>query len=119
MHGLFTVPQVRHSAAQFVDRQEIFLIGRQQAIHALADPGEIALQGLLPLLHGIGRPGRRQTAVEFILDQARILQQAHDLGPDEVIEEILANGPVLADLAAKMAPCVGANAAVIVDGAGT
>jgi hypothetical protein len=53
------------------------------------------------------------------LDQAGILQQADHLGPDDVVEEILADGAVIAHWATEASPSVGTEASVVVDVAGT
>ena len=94
LHSMFAVSELRHSLAQFVERQEVLLIGCQEAVDALAGPRQVPQQGSLALLRRVGCPRRCQPAVELVLDQARILQQADDLGPDNLIEEILADRAV-------------------------
>ena len=108
LRGVLALAQVRHSPAEFVERQQIFLIGGQEAIRALADPGQIALQGLLAQPGRVGRPGCRQPAIELVPDQAGVFQQTDDLGPHHLIDEILANRTVVAHRAAQMPPGVGA-----------
>ncbi len=115
---MFAVSLLGHSLAQFVERQEVLLIGCQEAVDALAGPRQVPQQGSLALLRRVGCPRRCQPAVELVLDQARILQQADDLGPDNLIEEILADRAVIADRAAEPPPGVRADAAVVVDVAG-
>jgi hypothetical protein len=85
--GVFASPQFRHASPQLIERQKLFLIGGQQAVDALAGPRHISVQDVLPLPCRVGRPRRRQPAVEFVLDQAGILQQSGDLGPYDLVEE--------------------------------
>jgi hypothetical protein len=113
--GLVASAQVRHPATQFVEGQEVLLIGRDQALHALADPREVAFESVLPPLRRFGSAGRVEAPVEFGLDERRVFDQADDLPPYNLIEQILADRSAIAHRAAEMAPCVRAEAAVIVD----
>src|ERR1039458_4955678 len=47
LQGLFAPAQLRHAGAQFIEREQGFLIGRHQPFHALAGTRQIALQGFL------------------------------------------------------------------------
>jgi hypothetical protein len=57
-----------------VERDQVFLVGRQQTVHALSGPRQIALQDFLPPLGRAGGSRGGQAAVEFSLDEAGILE---------------------------------------------
>ena len=52
---------------------------------------QFPLQTLLTFLSRIGRARCRQPAVEFLLDQRWVFQQSDHLGPDNLIQELLAD----------------------------
>lgn len=83
---LLSLPQGRHPQAQIIKRDQVFLVSGQQAVHALAQPNQIALQDFLPPLCRIRGARRGQPPIEFLLDQAGSLKQSDDLGPDDLIE---------------------------------
>jgi hypothetical protein len=73
---------------------------------------------LLCTSHRTGRAGlasRHETPLELILDKARIFEQPHNLCPNHIVKEILANRAVIADGTRKMPIGVGAKASIIVD----
>jgi hypothetical protein len=43
LQRVFALPQFRHSAPQFIERQKLFLIGGQQAVDTLAGSRHISL----------------------------------------------------------------------------
>ncbi|HEY0723252.1 MAG TPA: hypothetical protein VGD41_04545 [Pyrinomonadaceae bacterium] len=49
------------------------------------------------------------------MDQVGIFQQADNLIPDDMIEEVLADRTIIAHWTAKMTPSVGTKASVVVD----
>ena len=71
---LFAVTQRRHTLAQLLKRQELLLIGVEKSLDAFADTGEFPLQSLLTFLGWIGAARCREAAVEFLLDQCRVLE---------------------------------------------
>ena len=57
-----------------------------------------------------------EAAIEFLLDQRRILEQSDHLGPDDLIQQILPHeAAVVAHGATQLSPAVRANAFVVVD----
>ncbi len=115
LQGVFALPQFRHASPQLVEREKLFLIGGQQSVDALAGPGHLSVQDVLPLPRGVGCSSRRQPAIELVLDQAGILQQSDDLRPHNPIEEVLTNRATIANRPAKAPPGVGTQASVIMD----
>jgi len=93
---LFALPQRGHTAAQLLERQELLLIGVQQSLDAFADTGEFPLQTLLTFLGWIGRARRSEAAVKLLLDQRWVLEQSDDLGPDDLVEQVLPHHAVIA-----------------------
>jgi hypothetical protein len=114
-HGLFASAQLRHPATQLVEGQEVLLIGREQALHALPGPRQLAFQSVLPPLRRFGGAGRVEAPVELGLDERRVLDQVDDLPPHDPVEQVLADRSAVAHRAAEMAPRVRAEAAIIMD----
>jgi hypothetical protein len=69
---LFTVPQGRHSLPEVLERQEVFLIGGQHSLDALAHAHQIALHSLFALGGGVGGTRHGEAPVQFLLDQGGI-----------------------------------------------
>src|SRR5712691_2798092 len=112
---LLALTQRRHPLAQLLKRQEVLLIGGQDPLDALAHAHQIALHRLFALFRGVGGARSGEPPIEFVLNQRRILEQPNDLGPDDLIQEILSHGSVVAARAAEVAPGIRANAAIVVD----
>ena len=90
------MPQRRHALSQLLERQEFLLIGGEKSFDTLAKTDEIPLQALLTFLGWVGGASCDEAAVEFLLDQHRVLEQSDHLGPDDLIEQILAHHAVIA-----------------------
>lgn len=113
---LFPVAQRRHAIAQLFERYELFLIGVDHPFDALANTSQLPLDTLFALLCGIGGARRGKPAIEFLLDQRRVLQQSDDLVPDDLIEQILAHeAAIVAHRTAEFSPAVRANALVVME----
>ena len=102
LNRLLLFAEFRHPAAQLVQAHQTFLIGVQQAVHALLQPGMIAAQYLLSLLPRISMAGRFPPAVQFFLNHTGIFQQTQQFLPDQRIEMVLANGRVIANRSLEM-----------------
>jgi len=100
---LFALAQRRHPLAQLLERQEVLLIGSEHALDALAHAHEIALHSLFALFRGVGGARGSEPPIEFVLNQRRILEQPNDLGPDDLIQQILSHGSVVTARAAEVA----------------
>ncbi|MER9714447.1 hypothetical protein NKJ13_30355 [Mesorhizobium sp. M0174] len=74
-----------HGAAQFVQRQEIFRVGGQEALDAFAGRREVAFDRLLPFLRWLARTGRIKATVKLSGGKLRSLDQQNDLLPHDVI----------------------------------
>jgi hypothetical protein len=98
-----------------LERQKLFLIGGEKSFDAFADTGEFPLQALLAFLAWIGRARCREAAVQFLLDQCWVLEQADHLGPDDLVKQILPHHAVIAHRATQLSPTVRADAFVVVD----
>ena len=96
MQRLFLTAELGRSVAQLVDGDQLLLIGRDQAVDALADPDQPMPKVGLALLVGIGDTGRLQSPVDLCFHQCRIFEQADQLGPYDFIEQILAHGTAVA-----------------------
>ncbi len=70
--------QFGHSAAQFVQRQKVLLIGCKQALDPFVDTDKFALQSLRTPSCRTALPRRFQTPVDLRLDERRIFQQLDD-----------------------------------------
>jgi hypothetical protein len=114
-HGLLAGAQFRHPMAQFVKRQEIFLISRQQPFHAFPDPCQLALEGFSPSLCRFRHAGCVKAPIEFGPNERWVLDQVNNFLPHDLVEQVLTDRPAIAHRPAEMAPSVGAEAAVIMD----
>jgi hypothetical protein len=61
----------------------------EYAFDALADPHRIVLQGLFALPCRVGGANRNEPAIQFPLNHCGILEHPNDLGPDNLIQQIL------------------------------
>jgi hypothetical protein len=113
--ALLALPQFGHAATQVVQRQEIFLVGGYQPFHVLADPCQFALQPLLAPAGRLGFPAGRQAAIEFGGDQARVFKEAHHLGPDHLVKQVLTDRTVVTERPVQATVGIGPNAAIVVD----
>ena len=87
---LFALPQSGHSLAQLFERQQIFLIGSEYSLDAIADTDRaLAAELCSRFLCWVGGTRGQQTTVEFLLDQCGVLKQSDDFAPDDLIEQIL------------------------------
>jgi hypothetical protein len=88
-------------------RQKIFLVGGEQTLDALLQAAEITLKRHFSTFCRVGVTRRLQPAVELVLDQAGILKQFEDLGPDNRVEPILADRATMANRSAEPTPRIG------------
>ena len=94
--ALLALAQVGHPATQFIERQQIFLIGGHQALHALENAGQVAGHlSLAPPRRAMGL-GSVEAAVDLLSDQDGILQQAQHFGPNQAVQQVLADRPGVA-----------------------
>jgi hypothetical protein len=68
---------------------------------------EITLKRHFSTFCRVGVTRRLQPAVELVLDQAGILKQFEDLGPDNRVEPILADRATMANRSAEPTPRIG------------
>src|SRR5579863_4258098 len=115
-HDLLPLAQRGHALAQLLERQQLFLVGVENALYAVSNTSQFSLQTLLALFRGIGCASRNQTSLEFLLDQGRVLKQSDHFRPDDLIEQILADvASIVAHRTAQFSPAIGANAFVVVN----
>src|ERR1700687_5603075 len=77
---------------------------------------EFRLQALFALFGRIRGARRRKPTVKFLLDQCGVFQQSNDFGPDDLIEQILADkAAVVANRTTQFSPAIGTNTFVVVD----
>src|ERR1700683_3692120 len=108
-------PQLGHAGAQFVQGDEVFLVGLDQSFDALGGPGEVELEPGPLGRGGIGHPELFESPVQLGLDETRVGQQRGHLTPDEVVEVVGTNRPVVADATVFVAVVVGAETPVVVE----
>ena len=112
---LFAPPQLWHALAQFIQREKTFLIGGEQTVDALADANELSPESLLAPFCWVGFARGCETPFKLALDQPRIFEQAHDFGPNDLVEKVLTDRAIIANGAGKPPPCVGAETSIIVN----
>jgi len=99
-----------------LERQKIFLVRTEQPFDAFADMRQLPLQALFAFFRWIRRACRRQAAVEFLLDQRWVFEQSDNLGPDDLVEQVLSyETTVVAHRTTEFSPAVRTNAFVVMD----
>jgi hypothetical protein len=99
--GLFALPQVRHALAQLVEREQAVLVSGEQTLDALADVNQIAPQSLLATFGRVGLARGGEAAVELVLDELGIFEQADDFCPHDRVQNVLTNRAVVTDGAGR------------------
>ena len=66
-------------------------------------------------LRGVGSLSGGQPAIQFLLDQCRILKQPYHFGPDVLVQQVLPHGARVAPGIARVPPPVGPDTAVVVN----
>jgi hypothetical protein len=115
VHGPLALPQFGHPGPELVQRDDVFLVGRQQPVHAITDPCEVTLESCFPAFGRAGGTSCCQPAIDLCSDQIGILQQLYDRIPHYTVEEILANGTVVTERGCQVPPRIRANATVVVN----
>lgn len=116
--ALLAATQVRHTVAQFLQRQQVFLVGIHQSFHGLAGLHPFTFQRLLVSPDRLRGVGGGQTPIQLGGDLGGVLQEPDDLCPHDLIEQVLPDGTAVADRPVQVSPGVGADAAIVVDFAG-
>src|SRR4029077_3120853 len=102
--------QLGHAVAQLIERKKVFLVGGEQARHALLQTSEIAPKPIFATLCRIGVACGLQSAVQLALDQAGLFEHLDDLAPCDPMEKILADRAVVEKRSAEPAPGIGTPA---------
>ena len=104
-----------HAVAHLVERDQLFLVGLDQAGDCLVGAGEVALERVTAAGGGVLGPHRGEAAVDLGAHECGVVEQPADLGPDERVELVSADRAAGAPLAVGVPPAVLADAAVVAD----
>ena len=115
LQGLLAPAQLRHSRAQFFEREQRFLISRHQSFHALAGTRQIALHGFRASFVRIGIAGSLEAPLDFRSNETGVFNELEDFVPYQLIEQILAHGTVIAERTVQVTVRIRSQAAVVVD----
>src|SRR5215471_8827810 len=107
--------QIGHAVAQLVERQKILLVGCEQALDILLQAPEITLKRRFSTFCRIDVACHLQPTVELVLDEAGILKQFEDLGPYNLVEQILADRTTMANRSAEPPPRIGTQTPIVID----
>ena len=113
--GGLPLAQLGGPGAELVERDQLFLVGLDQASDRGVGACDVALERLAAARGGMLGPQRGESAVDLGSDELRVLEQPSDLAPDERVELIGADRAAVAPLAVGVPPAVLADAAVVVD----
>jgi hypothetical protein len=113
LQGGLALAQFGRAGAQFVERDQLFLVAVQQPSQRGLGADEVALECVATPGGWVRGAHRLQSAVDLGLDQGRVLQQFEHPAPDELVDLREADGPVVADPSFGAAVAVGAGAAVV------
>nr|WP_037600050.1 hypothetical protein [Streptacidiphilus rugosus] len=107
--------EFRHAVAQFLEGNQVFLVGADQPVDRRVDGRQLVLQALAASLQRVGVAHLGQTPVQLGADQGGIGQQGDDALPDHGLQGIGPQRAAGADFAAAgQLPAVGGRAAVVV-----
>ena len=107
--------QLGHPLAQLLERDQLLLVGLDQARGAGAHARELAFESLAAAGGGVLAADGFESALDLGSHELGLFEQVPDLCPDEVVELVCADRARLTDAAADVAVVVGADAAVVVD----
>src|SRR5204863_5556615 len=113
LEGALALAQLGGAGAEFLERDELLLIAVEQPPERGLSACEVALERVATSGGRVCRAHRLEPAVDFGLDQVRVVEQSEHPGPDELVDLREADRPVLADAAFGAAVTVGARATVI------
>src|SRR5215208_504798 len=103
------------AGAEFLVRDELFLVGLDQASDRALGAVKVTLERLAAAGGGVLGAQRGESAVDLGAHERRVLEQSSDLAPHERVELVGANRTALADAPADVPPGVLADAAVVGD----
>src|ERR1019366_4145149 len=95
--------EVGVGGGQLVDREELFLVGLDQAGDGALGAGDVAFERFAASAGGVLGPQRRQAAVDLRLHERGVFEQPSDLVPDEPVELISADQAAVVEAAADVA----------------
>ena len=108
-------PQIGHPGAEFVQGQEVFLVGPDQPADRAGGLGEAAVKALALGGGRVGGADLGQALADLGADQGRVGDQAGDVVPDDLVEVVGADRLAVADLAVLEPVVVAADAPVVED----
>ncbi|HXZ85563.1 MAG TPA: hypothetical protein VEI82_08745, partial [Myxococcota bacterium] len=114
LQGRFALAQHGRAGAQLVERDQLFLVGLDQALEGAACAHQVALQSLAAVAGGVLGAEALEPPLDLGLDQRWVVEQTQHVAPDELVELLQARWPVAAHLPVQAARAVGARAAVVV-----
>jgi hypothetical protein len=107
--------QAGHPGAQLLKREQLFLVGLDQAGDGGLGAGDVPFERFAAPGGGVLGACRLEPAVDLGSDERGVFEQPADLAPDEPVELVGADRAALADATADVAVVVRADAAVVVD----
>ena len=101
--------------AQFLQFQKIFLIGVQELFDAFLNAGYLLAQSLLSAFRRVGILDLSNPALDLCTNQIRIFKQLDHLFPNNLVQIILTNRPVMTKGPIEMAIGIRTQATIVVD----
>ena len=112
---LLALTQQRHPLAQLLERYQFLLVGGEQPLDGLPDAREVPLHRLRAGPRGVGGLGGGQPAIQFLLDQGRLLKRPQHFGPHHLVQQLLSNRTRVAPRTREVAPTVGPDTAIVLN----
>ena len=101
-----SLAQRGHASAQLVDREELFLVGLDQAVDRALRAGDVALERIAAAAGGVLGPQGLEAAVDLRAHERGVFEQPADLVPHEPVELIGADRAAVAHAPADVAVVV-------------
>jgi hypothetical protein len=96
LEGGLAVAQRRHTGAELVEGDQLFLVGLDQPFDRSGRAGEVALERFAAPRGGVLGPHRGQAPVDLGADERRVFEEPANLVPDEPVELISADRAAVA-----------------------
>src|SRR5262249_26063468 len=113
LDGHLAMAERGHPRPELVERNQLFLIGLDQPRDRSPDANQFLGGDVTLDVHGVTRAEFGQAAIDLGPDQGGIGEELDDAVPDEGVQDVLPNGPVIAAASLWETVRIGARATIV------